>query len=118
MPDFEGQSQVPQPSLATKSRNQVSQPSPGTKSRKDIVRERKLTRLIRLSRRATKLRGLRGPGCQPPCFSLHEVVKRRTETKRTEFPFSPHNASAHPFCVLRDTSPPSSLAIAEFSPSP
>src|SRR5580692_1017065 len=101
-----------------KSRNQVSEPSPRTKSRKDIVRERILTRLIRLSRRATKLRGLRGPGCQPPCLSLREAVTRRRETKRTEFPLLRHNAAAHPFCVLRDTSPPSNPAIAEFSPSP
>jgi hypothetical protein len=88
------------------------------KSRNDIVRERKVTRLIRLSCPATKLPGPRGLGYRPPCLLLHEVVKRRTETKRTEFPFSRHNAAAHPFCVLRDTSPPSNLAIAEFSPSP
>src|SRR5580704_7182608 len=105
MPDFEGQSQVPEPSLGTKSRN-------------DIVRERKSTRLIRLSRSATNRLDLRRFGCRPPCLLLHEVVKRRRETKRTEFPSVRHNAAAHPFCVLRDTSPPSNLAIAEFSPSP
>src|ERR1700686_4121402 len=105
MPDFEGQSQVPEP-------------SPATKSRTDIVRERKSPLLFSLSRSATNRLDLRRFGCRPPCFLLREVVKRRTETKRTEFPSVRHNAAAHPFWVLRDTSPPSNPAIAEFSPSP